>query len=116
MTQVQVTQWRRTRPFWAGIFLILAAIALIVPPYATLHIGDWFVSATTVGGFSAVFIGILLLVLAGSLWLRPQYRFPAGVAALMLSLGSLVTTNLGGFVVGTLFGVIGSALALAWTD
>ncbi len=108
--------WRRGRPFAAGVFLLASGVAIIVPPYATFRVADVVVSITTIGGVSALLIGALLTICGLSLWLRPQFRFAAGVTAMLLSLIALAATNLGGFLVGTLFGVLGAALALAWTD
>ncbi|WP_204845417.1 DUF6114 domain-containing protein [Saccharothrix algeriensis] len=108
--------WRRGRPFTAGVLLLLSAALIALPPYATFRVGDVLISITTVGGVSALLIGVLLAVCGLSLWLRPRFRFAAGVAAALLSLIALVATNLGGFVVGTLAGLTGAALALAWTD
>lgn len=110
------TRWRRGRPFTAGAFTLAAGVAIAVPPYATFRMGDVLVSIRTIGGVSALLIGTLLLACGASLWLRPQFRVVAGVTGLLLSLIALSTSNLGGFLVGTLLGVTGAALALAWTD
>ncbi|PWW63359.1 DUF6114 domain-containing protein [Actinokineospora spheciospongiae] len=109
-------RWRRGRPFRAGVFLLLSAVAIAVPPYATFRLGDAVISIRTLGGVSALLIGALMAICGLSLWVRPQYRIAAGTTAALLSLVALVTSNLGGFLVGTLSGLIGSALALAWTD
>ncbi|MEV6823371.1 DUF6114 domain-containing protein [Amycolatopsis sp. NPDC051102] len=108
--------WRRSRPFSAGAFLLLSGVVIMLPPYATFRWGDVLISITTIGGVSALLIGVLLVICGLSLWLRPQFRFAAAVTAMLLSLVAMAVTNLGGFLVGTLAGVIGAALALAWTD
>jgi len=109
-------RWRRSRPFAAGLFTLFSAIVVAVPPYASFRIGDAIVSISTVAGVSAVVIGTLLGVCGLSLWLRPQYRVAAAVMTLVLSLVALSATNLGGFLIGTLLGLIGAALAFAWTQ
>ncbi|MFL6127348.1 DUF6114 domain-containing protein [Actinophytocola sp.] len=109
-------RWRRSRPVAAGAFTLSAGIVVAVPPYASFRLGDAMVSIRTVGGVSALVIGTLLVVCGLSLWLRPRYRVPAAVTTLLLSLVALSATNLGGFLVGTLLGLIGAALAFAWTD
>ncbi|MEV0681811.1 DUF6114 domain-containing protein [Actinosynnema sp. NPDC050436] len=110
------TYWRRSRPFAAGVLLLLSSAVIALPPYATFQVGDLMISITTMGGVSALLIGTLLAVCGLSLWLRPQFRFAAGVTSAILSLVALVVTNLGGFLVGTFAGLTGAALALAWTD
>jgi hypothetical protein len=109
-------RWRRGRPFWAGMFLLASGVVILLPPYATLRFGDMVISINTLGGVSALVIGCLLLVCAATMWLRPRFRLFAGGAAVLLSLVALVTSNLGGFLVGTLLGLVGGALAVAWSD
>ncbi|MEV6823797.1 DUF6114 domain-containing protein [Amycolatopsis sp. NPDC051102] len=106
--------WRRRRPFGAGMFLLPACVAIGLPPYASFRLGDVVLSIRTIGGLSGLLIAVLLLVCAVSLWTRPQYRVAAGVTAIVVSLGALVSSNLGGFLVGTALGLVGGALALAW--
>lgn len=108
-------RWRRSRPFWAGLFLFLSGLVIIFPPFASLKLGAMALSIQTVGGLSGALIGTLLVVCALTMWVRPQFRLAAAIAALIMSLAALVTTNLGGFIVGTMMGLIGSALAMAWT-
>jgi uncharacterized protein DUF6114 len=108
--------WRRGRPFWAGLFVALSGLIILAPPYANLKLGDLVISIKTLGGVSALLIGVLLEIAAGALWFRPAFRFPSGVLAVLLSLIALVTTNLGGFLLGTILGLLGGALAVSWTD
>ncbi|MFD9961887.1 DUF6114 domain-containing protein [Amycolatopsis sp. NPDC058986] len=108
-------RWRRGRPFGAGVFTAAAGLAIGIPPYASLRLGDVYVAISTFGGVSSLLVGVLLLLGAGALWLRPQFRFVTGVATLLLSLTALVTANLGGFLIGTGCGVLGAALAIGWT-
>ncbi|SHG03826.1 DUF6114 domain-containing protein [Streptoalloteichus hindustanus] len=115
-TRRRFRTWRRDRPFWAGVFLLASGVIILAPPYATLRIGDLTLAMGTIGGVSSLVIGALMIVSGLSLWVRPQFRLAAGVAAMLLALVSLVTANLGGFIVGAVLGVLGSALAVSWTD
>ncbi|SFT53471.1 hypothetical protein SAMN04487904_103168 [Actinopolyspora lacussalsi subsp. righensis] len=108
-------RWRRTRPFWGGLFTLLAALLLLYPPYASLKFGDIEVSLRTTAGISALVIGVVMIACALSFWIRPEWRLSAGIVALLLSLVALVVVNLGSFLVGTTLGVIGSSLAIAWS-
>lgn len=108
-------RWRRGRPFWAGMFTLLAALVLLYPPYASLRFGDVVVSLRTVGGLSALVIGVVLIACAASLWIRPEFRLVAGGVTLLLSVVSVVTANLGSLLLGTTLGVVGAALAVAWS-
>jgi hypothetical protein len=51
--------------------------------------------------------GILLLV-------SPAQRLFYSVIGILLSLGTWLTSNLGGFVIGLLMGAIGSTLTFGW--
>lgn len=105
----------RRKPVAAALFLLGSAVVIAVPPYATFRLGDAVIAIRSIGGVSALLIGGLLAVCAVSLVVRPQYRIAAGVTAVLLSLVALATSNLGGFLLGSLLGLVGGALALAWT-
>ncbi len=107
-------RWRRTRPFWAGVFTLLAALVLLYPPYASLRFGDVVISLHTVGGISALVIGVVLIACAVSFWLRPEFRLAAGIVTLLLSVVAIVTANFGSFLIGTTLGLVGAALGIAW--
>ncbi len=62
--------WRRTRPFWAGVFLTGSGLVILAPPVATLRLGDLAISIGTLGGASALVIGVMLTVIGISVWLR----------------------------------------------
>jgi hypothetical protein len=98
------------------MLLIGSGVAILLPPYATLRFGDLVISVNTLGGISALVLGSLMLVCAGLVWARPRWAWAGGIAAVLAALVALVTANLGGFLVGTLLGLTGGALAVAWTD
>ncbi|HEX7304998.1 DUF6114 domain-containing protein [Lentzea sp.] len=110
------TTWRRGRPFWAGLFVIPGALIILFPPFSNLKLGDAVISMSTIGGMSSLLIGALLLVCGLSMWVQPRFRLAAGIVSVLLSLVALVVTNLGGFILGTLFSLLGGSLAIAWTD
>lgn len=107
--------WRRTRPFWAGLFGLLAAIAIVGPPVMSFDIGEIVITIATIGGMSALVISAVLGICAIGMWMRPEFRVPAGVLIFVVSLASLVTANLGGFMVGLFCGIVSAGLAMAWS-
>ncbi|NYH79725.1 hypothetical protein FHR84_003063 [Actinopolyspora biskrensis] len=113
--RVVFRDWRRTRPFWAGLFTLVAALLLLYPPYASLKFGDVEVSLRTTAGITALVIGMVLIACGISFWMRPELRLPAGIVTLVLSVVAIVTANLGSFLIGTTMGLIGAALAIAWS-
>jgi hypothetical protein len=102
--------WRRGRPFWGGLFTVLAALEIGVLPLAPmkvmLHQGT--------AGIPGVVLAAAMVVLGLSGWFAPQYRGLAGILTVLLATAALVLSNLGGFMIGTLLGVVGGALIFAW--
>jgi hypothetical protein len=106
--------WRGQRPFWAGLFTLLGGIPIAYFPYASFKLGHMTLSMATTAGAGSLIVGVLLVTLGLTMWLQPLVRVFAGVAAILLALISIPIANLGGFVVGFLFSLIGGALALSW--
>ncbi|MFZ3468987.1 DUF6114 domain-containing protein [Streptomyces sp. 4.24] len=103
--------WRRTRPFWGGLLVILGGTELLLVPLSPLTV----LVSLGLGGIAAIGIGIALIAAGAFLWLLPQARAYVSIHALLLSVLSFVATNLGGFLLGMLLGIAGSALAFGWT-
>lgn len=106
--------WRRDRPFWAGCWSAAAAAVLLAVPYSVVRIGDLTVALSTMGGSSALLIAIALFSCTYALWTRPHTHLVAGVVVVAVSVVALAVTNLGAFGVGTMFGIVGGSLAVAW--
>ncbi|MET7703202.1 DUF6114 domain-containing protein [Streptomyces sp. NPDC005485] len=106
--------WRGQRPFWAGLFVMLGGFPIAYFPYAHLQIGHLTLAMATTAGAGSLIIGVLLVVLGLSLWFQKHVRTFAGVAAILLALVSIPVANLGGFLIGFLFALIGGAMAVSW--
>ena len=106
--------WRGDRPFWAGLFILLGGFPIAYFPYANLQIGHLTLAMSTTAGAGSLIIGVLLWVLGISLWFQKHVRTFAGVAAILLALVSIPVANLGGFLIGFLFALIGGAMAVSW--
>ncbi len=112
--RLQFRNWRGTRPFWSGLFVILGGVPIMYFPYAHLQIGHLALALATTGGAGSLIIGVLLMVLGFTLWFQQHVRVFAGVAAILLALVSIPVSNFGGFVMGFLFAMIGGAMAVSW--
>ncbi|MFF4491047.1 DUF6114 domain-containing protein [Streptomyces sp. NPDC001544] len=112
--RLQFRAWRGSRPFWAGLFVLLGGFPIMYFPYAHLQFGHLTLAMSTTAGAGSLIIGVLLVVLGISLWFQKHVRVFAGVAAILLSLVSIPVANFGGFVVGFLLAMVGGALAVAW--
>jgi hypothetical protein len=107
------TDWRRSRPFWGGVFLVAAGAELLLIPLPEHSLG--LIMHVGTGGVLGILIGALLIACAFLLWFQPQHRVFYSIAAVLLAIAALVASNLGGFIVGTFFGVLGGSLGFAWT-
>ncbi|MCT9928837.1 DUF6114 domain-containing protein [Planotetraspora sp. A-T 1434] len=106
------TSWRRTRPFWGGLLTLLAGLELLSIPFATQAL-PLVIQSGTVG--ATYLIALVLIILGLLLWLQPGQRVFLGIVAVLVSIASFVYANLGGFLIGMLLGLVGGALAAAWT-
>ncbi|MER6315878.1 DUF6114 domain-containing protein [Streptomyces sp. NPDC001581] len=103
-------RWRRSRPFWGGLLAILAGAWICVLPLAPLKI----MLQQGVAGIPSVLMGIVMIVLGLTTWFAPAQRTLAGVLTTLIATAALVLSNLGGFLIGTLLGILGGGLMFAW--
>ncbi|MCM2411625.1 DUF6114 domain-containing protein [Streptomyces sp. RKAG290] len=106
--------WRGNRPFWAGLFTILGGVPIAYFPYANMHLGNMTLAMSTTAGAGSLIIGILLITLGLTMWFHHIVKVFAGVAAILLALISIPVANIGGFLIGFLFSLIGGALSISW--
>ncbi|MEY9967683.1 hypothetical protein ABIA33_005762 [Streptacidiphilus sp. MAP12-16] len=106
--------WRRTRPFWGGLLILLAGLPILYFPYADLNVGALSIHLATTAGAGSLVIGLLLIALGISVWFQPLIRIFAGIASIVLALVSIPMSNLGGFGLGLLPGLLGGALVCSW--
>lgn len=106
--------FRRTRPYYGGLLAMIAGVPIMYFPYAKLSLGGMTVAMATTAGAGSLIIGVLLIVLGLTAWFQPAVRFFAGVATTLLTLVSIPVSNLGGFGLAILPGLIGGGLMMAW--
>lgn len=110
------TQWRRSRPFFAGLLMLLGGVVILTPAYLSLEVSNIIIQVSTISGVSTFIIGALLIACGLMTWFGGGSRILTGVAGIILGIVALPTSNFGGFVLGTLLALVGGALALSWTD
>ncbi|MFF2195699.1 DUF6114 domain-containing protein [Streptomyces sp. NPDC058157] len=103
-------RWRRGRPFWGGLFAVLAGAWICVLPLAPLKI----MLQQGIAGIPSVLMGVIMIVLGLTAWFSPRQRGLAGVLTTLIATAALVLSNLGGFLIGTLLGILGGGLMFAW--
>ncbi|MEV6982584.1 DUF6114 domain-containing protein [Sphaerisporangium sp. NPDC051017] len=104
--------WMRSRPFWGGLFTLLAGVEQLAAPF-TLEALPLVIQSPQAGLTSV--IAATMIILGVLLWLQPAQRVFLGAVAILLSIASIVYSNMGGFLLGTLLGLLGGALSAAWT-
>lgn len=109
-------QWRRSRPFFAGLLMLLGGVVILTPAYLSLEVSNIIIQVSTISGVSTFIIGALLIACGLMTWFGGGSRILTGVAGIILGIVALPTSNFGGFVLGTLLALVGGALALSWTD
>jgi hypothetical protein len=115
--QGKFRRWRRSRPFWGGLLLILAGAELVLIPLSgiLLHGAVKLVIYIGIGGVFGVLIGLLLITAGLLLWISPAHKTFYAMAGVILAVLSFIASNLGGFFLGMLLGITGGSLAFAWT-
>ncbi|MDQ1015415.1 DUF6114 domain-containing protein [Streptomyces afghaniensis] len=103
-------QWRAGRPFWGGLLLTLGGAEVLLTLKASLdvilHVG--------MQGLAGYLLPAVMLLCGVLILFNPSQRLFYSVIGVLVSLGTWLTSNLGGFFVGLLLGVAGSCLTFGW--
>ncbi|MFD8812166.1 DUF6114 domain-containing protein [Streptomyces sp. NPDC059627] len=102
--------WRARRPFWGGLLLALGGGWILLTEKASLkvviHIG--------MQGVVGYLLPVVMLLCGLLTLFNPSQRLFYSILGVLCSLGSWVTSNLGGFFVGLALGAVGSCMAFGW--
>ncbi|MFF2999147.1 DUF6114 domain-containing protein [Streptomyces sp. NPDC057950] len=103
-------RWRARRPFWGGLLLTLGGAEILLTEKASLkvvmHIG--------MQGVAGYLLPTVMLVCGLLILFNPAQRLFYSLLGILLSLGTWLTSNLGGFFLGLLLGAVGSCMAFGW--
>ena len=102
--------WRRERPFWGGVLLLLAGLVIAyIPLNLALSIPlipNHFAYIGLVFAAFVILCGIFTIV-------QPELANFFAAAGILLSIASIFGA-LGGFGIGTFLGILGGSLVIAW--
>ena len=102
--------WRRERPFWGGLILLLAGLVIAYIPLNLAMsiplIPNHFAYIGLVFAAFVILCGIFTIV-------QPELATFFAAAGILLSIASIFGA-LGGFGVGTFLGIVGGSLVIAW--
>lgn len=110
-TRTRFGRWYRGRPFFGGLLIVLAGIEIILS--SQLDLGNIQIQVG-IEGMQAMILPIALMTLGALIVAMPTHRIFYGVMALAFSIYALVGVNLGGFLIGTLIGIVGGVLSVSW--
>lgn len=102
--------WRRSRPFWGGFLVLLGGGEILLTYRASLGVVLHF----GLGGLAGYLVPALLTLLGLLIIFDFTHRTFYSVLAVLAALGTWLTSNLGGFILGMLLGVVGGSLAFGW--
>ena len=102
--------WRRSRPFWGGLIVVLGAAEILTTYQAPFGIIVHFGLYGLAGYLVPIILGLLGLMII----FEPAHRTFYSVLAVLAALGTWLTSNLGGFFIGMLLGLVGGCLAFGW--
>lgn len=101
--------WKITRPFWGATLALLSGLLICYVPLNLLEVA-------AVPG-TMVFVGFFLggMVLIGSIlsFIMPHLSTLLGILIMFSAILSIMGA-MGGFIIGTILGIIGGSLCIAW--
>jgi len=102
--------WRRSRPFWAGLLVLLGGGIITLGPASAYKV---ILSAGDVV-WEGILVGALITIFGLFIWFQPSARHFFGVLVVVLALVSFLTSDIGGFIIGMTLAMTGGSMAFAW--
>lgn len=103
--------WCRGRPLLAGACTFAGGLVVVFLPAGAYTV----LLLPGLAGVSGFLLGGMLCVCGLCLVWSPGLHGFLGLAAALIALTALVSSNIGGFLLGTLLGLLGGSLGFAWT-
>ncbi|BBW97499.1 DUF6114 domain-containing protein [Geobacillus sp. FSL W8-0032] len=102
-------QWQKRRPFLGATFLLLSSVVILWVPAQLYEIS--LVPGSMV--FAGFFLGGMVGLMGVLAYAMPRLSTLIGIIGMFSAILSIMGA-LGGFLVGTILGIIGGALCIAW--
>ena len=103
-------RWTARRPFPGGLLLVLGGAEILLTMKAPLPV----MLRIGMQGVAGYLLPTLMVLIGLLILFNPTQRLFYSIIGVLLSLGTWPTSNLGGFLVGLLLGVVGSCLTFGW--
>lgn len=104
------TRWVYGRPFFGGLWLTLGGAWILLTMKASIKV----VMHVGMQGVAGYLLPTLMLLVGLLILFSPGQRLFYSIVGVLCSMGTWLTSNLGGFMVGLLLGVVGSVLTFGW--
>jgi hypothetical protein len=101
--------WRARRPFWGATLCILSGLIILWVPAKLYEVAAAPGSILFVG----FFLGGLTLLMGVLSYIMPRLSTLLGVLGIFAAVLSIMGA-LGGFLIGTILGIIGGSMLIAW--
>ena len=102
-------KWRKSRPFWGAVITIVSGLMILWVPL-NLYLSTFLPGSFAIIGL--IFGGAITLIGIVSMFF-PNASKILGIFTIFLSILSVIGA-LGGFLIGTIVGIIGGSLLMAW--
>lgn len=102
--------WRSKRPFSGGLICIISGVIILAVPVQLYEVAASPGSLVVVG----LLLGGLTLLMGILSFIMPKLSTLLGIIAILSSVLSIMGA-LGGFLIGTILGIIGGSLCIAWS-
>lgn len=110
LTEDRFTRWVYERPFWGGLWLTLGGAWILLTMKASIKV----VMHVGIQGVAGYLLPTMMIVAGLLILFSPGQRLFYSIIGVLCSMGTWLTSNLGGFMVGLLLGVVGSILTFGW--
>jgi hypothetical protein len=104
--------FRRTRPFWGGLWLAFGGLVVV-------QFNSYPMGLALTGGFNrsaGYILGGAMLLFAAVALVSPLYARLVGVLGVLSAMAAFIGSNFGGFLVGSVLGIIGGSMIWGWGE
>lgn len=104
--------FRRTRPFWGALWLALGGIVVV-------KLNSYPMGMAMAGGFNrsaGYILGGAMVLFAVVGLASPLYARLVGVLGVLAAMAAFIGSNFGGFLVGTVLGILGGSMIWGWGE
>jgi MFS family permease len=101
--------WRKKRPLWGALLTVISGLMILWIPL-NLYLSTFLPGSIAIIG---LFFGGMIILIGILAFIFPSSSRILGVMTIFLSILSVIGA-LGGFLFGTILGIIGGALLTSW--